>query len=115
MIGRSLDQHRHAQIGEPQRIGQPALLAEVRQRDDDAVDLRSVLLEQRRALLGVLVGLDRAVGRLLRVSTIGLIPAASSAAIISSRPLVARWLGKNPRLPTITPNVICLPIVLLCA
>src|SRR6516162_8141260 len=28
------------------------------------------------------------------------------AAIISSRPLLARWSGKNPRFPTIMPNVI---------
>src|ERR1039457_4427143 len=28
------------------------------------------------------------------------------AAIISVRPLCARWSGKNPRLPTIMPNVI---------
>src|ERR1700712_312692 len=41
----------------------------------------------------------------------GLMPAASRAAIISKRPLVARCEGKNPRLPTTTPIVICLPIV----
>src|SRR6185369_4055316 len=28
------------------------------------------------------------------------------AAIMSSRPLFARWSGKNPRLPTIMPNAI---------
>ena len=38
-------------------------------------------------------------------------PAFSSAAIISVRPLWARWPGKNPRLPTMTPNVI-FPLVI---
>jgi hypothetical protein len=33
-------------------------------------------------------------------------PAASRTEMISSRPDLARWWGKNPRLPTITPNVI---------
>ena len=65
VVGRGLDQHRHAQIGEAERVGQAALFAEVRQRDDDAVDLVGMLLEQRGALLGVLVGLDRAVGGLV--------------------------------------------------
>src|SRR5665213_3389410 len=37
-------------------------------------------------------------------------PAASSAAMISRRPEVARWEGKKPRLPTSTPMVICLGI-----
>src|SRR5882762_9642381 len=35
-------------------------------------------------------------------------PAASSARRISSRPLLAKWSGKNPRLPTMTPIVIAL-------
>ena len=112
VIRRRLDQHRNAQVREANRIGQAAFFAEVRQRDDDAVDLGGVRLEERGAVLRVLVGLHRAVGSLLRESTIGLMPAASSAAMISRRPLVARWLGKKPRLPTITPMVICLPILL---
>src|ERR1039458_9373074 len=33
-------------------------------------------------------------------------PAASTAAIISSRPVLAKWSGKNPRLPTTIPKVI---------
>ena len=101
------------QVGEADGIGQAALLAEVRQRDDDAVDLGGVLLEERGALLRVLIGLDCAVGGVIGLSTIGLMPAASSAAMISSRPLVARCEGKNPRLPTRTPMVICLDIAML--
>jgi len=112
MVGRGLDEHGNLQVGEAQRIGETALFAEVREGDDDAVDLVSVLFEESCALLRVLVALDRAVRCLLRVSTMGLIPAASSAAIISRRPLVARWLGKKPRFPTITPIVICFAITL---
>ena len=36
-------------------------------------------------------------------------PAFSMAASISERPLWARWPGKNPRFPTITPKVIIFP------
>jgi hypothetical protein len=39
------------------------------------------------------------------VSATTLTPARSSTPIISSRPLCARWSGKNPRLPTISPSV----------
>ena len=60
-VGRGLDQHGHLQVGEADGVGQAALFAEVRQRDDQAVDLRRMLLEQRGALLGVLVGFHRAV------------------------------------------------------
>ena len=66
VVRRGLDQHGNAQIGQTQRVGEAALLAEVRQRDDDAVDLGSMLFEQRSALLGVLIGFDRAVRGLLR-------------------------------------------------
>ena len=65
LIGRRLDQHRHAEIGEPQRVGDGALVAEVRQRDDHAVDAVAIGLEQRGALLGVVEGLDHAEPRVL--------------------------------------------------
>src|SRR5882762_7522244 len=42
------------------------------------------------------------------VSATTSIPADSRARIISSRPLFARWSGKKPRFPTITPIVIFL-------
>jgi hypothetical protein len=105
-IGRGLDEDGDVEVGEAEGVGEAALFAEVGQGDDDAVDLVGVLLEEFGTLLGVFVGLDRAVGGDFGVSTMGLMPAASSAAIISRRPLVARWLGKNPRLPTRTPIVI---------
>ncbi len=38
--------------------------------------------------------------------TIGLIPLAVSAEIMSRRPERARWSGKNPRFPTMTPSTI---------
>ena len=41
-IGRRLDQHRHVEVGQAQGVGDAALVAEVRQRDDDAVDLVAV-------------------------------------------------------------------------
>jgi hypothetical protein len=45
VVGRGLDQHRHLQVGEAERIGEAALFAEVGQRDDDAVDLGGVRLK----------------------------------------------------------------------
>ena len=71
-VGRRLDQHRNAQIGEADRIGQAALFAEVRQRDNQPVYLGSVRLEQRRALLRVLVSLHRAVCGDIRMEHDGL-------------------------------------------
>ena len=68
IVRRRLDQNRHAQIGQPNGIGQTALLAEVRQRDDDAVDLIGMLFEERGAGLRLFVGLHRAEGGLLRRS-----------------------------------------------
>jgi hypothetical protein len=106
----SLESGRARQVPETECIGQAPVLAEVRQSNDDSVDLACVRLEQRSALLCVLMGFDGAMRGSSGVSTMALIPAASRAAIISSRPFVARWPGKNPRLPTTTPNVICLPI-----
>src|SRR5512146_988018 len=41
-------------------------------------------------------------------------PARWSALIISSRPDLARWSGKKPRFPTITPMVIFLGVLGMC-
>ena len=49
------------EVREPQGVGEAALFPEVGQGDDNAVDLLGVLLEEGGALLGVFVGLDRAV------------------------------------------------------
>jgi hypothetical protein len=64
-VGRRLHQHRNAEIGEAQRVGDRALVAEVGQGDDDAVDAVAVGFEQRRAFLRVLEGLDHAEARVL--------------------------------------------------
>ena len=66
MVGRRLNQHRHLQIRQLERIRQPTLLAKVRQRNDDPIDLSRMRLEQRRALLCILVGLYRPMRRLFR-------------------------------------------------
>ena len=55
-------EHGHAQVGQAERVGQAALLAEVGQGDDEAVDLGGVGLKSAAHFLRVLVGLDRAVG-----------------------------------------------------
>ena len=47
-VGRGLHQHRHVQRGVADRIGDAALVAEIRQRHDDAVDLVAMLAEQLR-------------------------------------------------------------------
>ena len=52
------------------------------------------------------------------LSTMACAPAASKTAMISSLPVLAKWPGKKPRLPTTIPNVIlrCAAIfVLLCS
>ena len=65
VVGRGLDEDGDLEVGETEGVGEAALFAEVGQGDDDAVDLGGVLLEEGGALLGVLVGLDGAVGGLL--------------------------------------------------
>ena len=112
-VRRGLHQHRHVQVRRAQRVGDGALVAEIRQRDDDAVDLVAMLPEQRRALPRLVAAFDRAVLRLLGVERDHAEPGVPMAAIISSRPLLARWSGKKPRLPTIMPNVIGCGVVLV--
>src|SRR6202789_3017068 len=65
-VGRGLDEDGHVEIGQAERVGQAALFAEVWQRDDDAVDLGGVLLEEFSALLGVFVGFYGSVRGLFR-------------------------------------------------
>ena len=38
-VRRRLNQNRHIEPGQPQRVGNRALVAEIRKRNDDAVDL----------------------------------------------------------------------------
>ena len=101
-----------ARRGRPaQRVGDAALVAEVRQRDDDAVDLVAMLAEQVGALLRVVVCFHRAVFGVFGDSAITLDARPFRGPRSSLRgPLFARWSGKKPRLPTITPNVICFVI-----
>ena len=110
-VGRGLDEHGDAQVGETDGVGQSALLTEVGQGDDEAVDGVGVGLEESGTLFGVLVGLDRAVGGDFRREHDGLDAGGFQRGDDFKRgPLVARCEGKNPRLPTRTPMVICLDI-----
>ena len=45
-IGRGLHQHGHVEVGQAQGVGDGALVAEIRQRDDDAVDVVAAALEE---------------------------------------------------------------------
>ncbi len=56
-----LNQNRHVQPRKSQGVGNRALVAEIRKRNDDAVDLVARGFEQRGAALGFLVGFDSAV------------------------------------------------------
>jgi len=50
LVGKSLHQHGHVEVGQSDRVGNASLLAKVGQCDEDAIDLFSVRLEQRCAL-----------------------------------------------------------------
>ena len=50
VVGEGLDQHRHVQPGPAQGVGDRGFLAEVRERDENPVDLLAVRLEQFGAL-----------------------------------------------------------------
>ena len=65
-VGRRLHQDRHVQVGHAQRVRDAALVAEVRQRHDDAVDLVPVPPEEVGARPRLGPRLDRAVLRVLR-------------------------------------------------
>jgi hypothetical protein len=60
-VRRSLHQNRHAQPGHSQGVRHGAFIAEVGQRDDDAVNLAAMLLKQLRAAGGFRSGFDGAV------------------------------------------------------
>ncbi len=59
-VGRRLHQHRHLQRGVADGIDDAALLAEVRERDEDAVDLVAMLAEELRATARFIRSLYRA-------------------------------------------------------
>ena len=76
VVGEGVDQHRHVQAGPAQGVGDGALVAEVGQRDQHAVDLVAVRLEQIGAL-----------PRILQVSTLpvlGCLPASAQTAWMPS-------------------------------
>ena len=60
-IGRGLHQHGHVETGHAQGIGDGALVAEIGQCDDDAVDCVAMLLEELGAARGFGAGFDGAV------------------------------------------------------
>ena len=60
VVVEGVNEHRHAQAGPAEGVGHAAFVAEVRQRDEDAVNLAGVLLEQIGAFLRVFHGFDRA-------------------------------------------------------
>ena len=53
LVVAGLHQHRHAELGAVQGVDDAQLVAEVGQRDDHAVDLGAVLVEEVGALAGV--------------------------------------------------------------
>ena len=89
-VGRGLHEYRNLEAGEADGVDDAALFTEVGQRDDDAVDLIGMLLEQLGAALRLGIGFHRAVLRFLGPSTTRVRAAASSTAMISSRPVLAR-------------------------
>ena len=99
VIRRRLNQDWNPQIGQPQCVGRVTMTPSIRPR------LRANNSAQRRDS-----SLDSTAPYLLssgsRATTS--MPAASRARKISSRPVLAKWPGKNPRLPTITAIVIFL-------
>ncbi|MGC4031260.1 MAG: hypothetical protein QM754_05875 [Tepidisphaeraceae bacterium] len=66
VVGVCLDENRHVEFAELEDIGDAALVAEVRQDDDDAVDLVAVFIEQVCALLRIGERFDTAELGLLR-------------------------------------------------
>ena len=62
-VGEGVDEHGDVEPGPAQRVGDGALVAEVGERDEDAVDLVAVALERVGAELRLLEALDGAVVR----------------------------------------------------
>src|SRR5207248_8892960 len=62
-----LYQHGNVQPSQSHSIGDGALVAEIRKRDDDAVDAMPIFLEKSGAALGFFMGLDRSVFAVRRV------------------------------------------------
>ena len=74
VVGGGVDQDRHVQSGEAQRVGDAAFVAEVGERDDHAVDVVPMLPEEGGAGLGLVATLDGAVVRLARPHDHGVVP-----------------------------------------
>ena len=89
-VRRGLHQHRHLQCREADGVDDAALFAEVRQRNDDAVDLFAVLAEELGATLRLIVCFHGAKLRLLRRQRDDAAAGLSSTPIISSLPSLAR-------------------------
>ncbi len=45
-VRESLEEHRHVESGEAQRVGDGSLIAEIREGDQNAIDLIAMLFEQ---------------------------------------------------------------------
>ena len=60
-VRRGLHKHWNRKIGHAQRVGDGALVAEIRKCYDDAVDRIAMFFEKIGALRGFLTGFDRAV------------------------------------------------------
>ena len=97
-IGRGLDQHGDVQLGQAQRIGDGALVAEIGQGDDDAVDLRRDACGTDRRSWRASARVSMApclVSSGLTATT--LMAGLFEAAIISSRPLLRQMVrGRSP-------------------
>ncbi len=63
-VGSGLDQHRNPKGGQSNCVSNRALVAEIRQRDDDSVNRIRVRAEELGAPFGLFVGLNGAVGAL---------------------------------------------------
>ena len=108
IVGRRLHQHRNVEPRQAHGVGNRALVAEVGQRDDHAIDSVAILLKQSGAAFGFFVRLDRAVLAVLGAEHHAIHAGLGQRLDHLFAPDFANWSGKNPRFPMMTPIVIFL-------
>jgi hypothetical protein len=106
-VGEGVDQDRHAKVGQPQRVGDGPLVAEVGERDKHAVDVVAAAPEERRAALGIgpgfhgpelrVFGAERDDAQALGLQHVQHRPAAALAEMSGEEPSVANYEPQRGR------------------
>src|SRR2546423_6156175 len=98
-IGSGLHQHRYVQTRESQCVGDGALIAKVRKRNDHAIDALARAAKQSRATLGLFVRFNGAVLALLGLQANSFMPLRRKYAQNFFAAVACQHIGKKAPIP----------------